>query len=269
MSVESQPKLIVADSKAHVSKHLNSAIVDCCVGALKERGVFTIALSGGSLPSMLSTLKEAFDGKGADPQFQNWNVILADERCVPVTDDDSNMKALNENLFSKVPIPPSHIYGINEKKLHESPAAVASDYEEVVRNVLRKSGGQLDLAVLGFGPDGHTCSLFPNHPILLATGIVASITDSPKPPPNRISLTLPFLNTMTRNIIFCGAGKSKSPILQAAFSSILKVLDVPGGNVYSVKMTQPPPYPCVMVAPNSPSLTWVVDSEATEGVPIP
>ena len=269
------PKLIVSDSKEHLPKHLNSAIVDCCVQAIRERGVFTIALSGGSLPSFLSSkMKEAFDSKSAEPNFSKWHVILADERCVPATNDNSNLKALKETLFSVIPLPKSQIYGINEELLAESTAEVAADYELTVRKVLSLSGGELDLAVLGFGPDGHTCSLFPDHPILAETSMVASITDSPKPPPNRITLTLPVLNTMTRHVIFCGAGNSKAPILQACFASIMKAFEVPDAKVYDVIVTKPPPYPCAMVEPSTAEMTyntlvWVVDADAVEGLHLP
>jgi 6-phosphogluconolactonase len=84
--------------------------------------------------------------------YEAWNVILADERCVPASDDDSNLKALKENLFSVIPVPQTQVYGINEAKLVESAEAVAADYEDVVRRVLSLSGGQLDLACLGMGP---------------------------------------------------------------------------------------------------------------------
>jgi 6-phosphogluconolactonase len=146
--------LVVASSKNAVPYHLNAAIVDICSASIKARGAFTIALSGGSLPSFLSTIKDAFDAKGLDPKFESWHVLLADERCVPSTDPDSNLGALQESFLSKVPIPSANVYGISEERLQESTQAVAVDYEARLRQVLSNTGGHLDLAVLGFGPDG-------------------------------------------------------------------------------------------------------------------
>ncbi|OEU10791.1 nagb/rpia/CoA transferase-like protein [Fragilariopsis cylindrus CCMP1102] len=146
---------------------------------------------------------------------------------------------------------------------------------------------QLDLAVLGFGPDGHTCSLFPGHPLIAleedkssssssdkkSRRWVESIIDSPKPPPRRITLSLSFLNEQTRHIILCGAGASKQPILNDVFEG-KKFLDNPAVVVdddnnktfqsYHPKMVSPPPYPCSMVVPTE-SLTWIVDTNAMHG----
>lgn len=254
--------LIVAPSKDTVPEALNSVIVDCSQEAIQKRGVFTVALSGGSNVGFLSSLQDIFAAKGiSNPKFEAWHVILADERCVPLTDKDSNMGALQANVFSKLAIPDSQIHGINQDKVRDS-NAVASDYEPIVREVLSKSGGMLDLAVLGFGPDGHTCSLFPNHVLLKEdTKWVASLDDSPKPPPSRITLTYPVLNTMTRNVIFCGAGSSKTPILQEAFDTVTK-----NDPDYTVTMKDPAPFPCAAVRPSSGKVSWVVDSDAMNGI---
>jgi 6-phosphogluconolactonase len=266
--------LIVSPSKADVPNHLNLAIVDICVNAIKARGVFSVALSGGSLPSFLSNLRSAFETKGINPCFDLWHVVLADERCVPSTDPDSNLGTLQTELFSSISVPVNQIYGINENKLAESTEAIAKDYELVVKHVLGKSGGQLDLAVLGFGPDGHTCSLFPGHALLHEECImVAPIEDSPKHPPCRITLTYPVLNTLTRHVVFCGAGDSKAPILQAIFHSVSNPENALNGSmVYTVIMKEPYPYPCGGVLPNSKgtenTLTWVVDNDAMVGVRI-
>ena len=259
-------KVYVASSKAEVPATLNPIIVDICLESLKARDVFTIALSGGSLPSFLSSLPKVFASRDVDPQFAKWHVLLADERCVPETDGDSNLGALNKVLFSQIPdIPKSQIYGIDESLLGSgdgSTKAIAKAYEPVVTKVLDLSGGKLDLAVLGFGPDGHTCSLFPGHALLDEySTLVASIEDSPKPPPKRITLTLKCLNERTRHAIFCGAGASKTPILDAVFSQT-KASAENNEYYYSTKMVNnPAPYPCAMVSPLQ-SLTWVVDQDA-------
>lgn len=257
-------RMIVAFQKDAIDSHLCHTIANICLGAISARGSFTIALSGGSLPKFLASMNDVFDEMDKDPRLDCWHVLLADERCVPSTDDDSNLKALNEHLFSVLKVPASQIYGINESLLSES-AAVASDYEDTVKTVLAKSGGHLDLAVLGFGPDGHTCSLFPDHALLKEeTKLVASLDDSPKPPSSRITLTFPVLNTMTRHVIFCGAGASKGPILRAVFKSMDKSTDpytVPNGALYKVELEDPAPYPCGMIKPLD-SLTWLVDGDA-------
>lgn len=277
MVVPAYASLAVASSKGGIAGLLNAAIVKICVDAIKARGVFCVALSGGSNASFLSSIDDAFRAAGQDPKYDCWHVILADERCVPTEDPDSNLGLLQEKFLSKVPIPANQIYGIDQAKRMDSTEAVAKDYEATVKKVMQLSGGLIDLCVLGFGPDGHTCSLFPDHQLLSETQKwVAAIEDSPKPPPKRITLTFPILNTKTRHVIFCGAGNSKSPILKEIFSSV--VLDSTESNVidsgrYKATMAVAPPYPCAMVSPDtSPdfdnTIEWIVDSEAMDGVTI-
>jgi 6-phosphogluconolactonase len=283
--------LIVADKKSAVSTALTSAIVSVAATSLAERGTFIIALSGGSLPAFLwPALQDAFEAQNVDPKYDCWHILLADERCVPHDHEDNNLKSIRENFLNHCPaIPSSQIHGIREELLQVSTDAVAKDYDATVKEVLNKSGGgQLDLAVLGFGPDGHTCSLFPGHALTVQNDVspnndvpdyVLPIEDSPKPPPKRITLTLHVLNKRTRHVIVCGAGDSKSPILQAIFEKVVPLVDddkcttATTGNSsknYQATLKTPAPYPCVMVRPDSEgvenTLTWVVDAEAMEGV---
>lgn len=276
------PKLLVAPSKAELPPILCDAIVTVAEAALSANNRFSIALSGGSLPNFLGKIEGVFQERGVDPKWDSWHVFLADERCVPITHDDSNLKAINANFLDGVGIPKQQIYGIDAEltdRLETSEdadattEAIASKYEETMRRAL-PAPHTLDLAVLGFGPDGHTCSLFPGHPLLdLGPGkMVASIVDSPKPPPRRITLTLDYLNERTNHVIVCGAGASKNPI-------ITKVFDLGGAGGGSgdsdgggdatcktllPKLVSPPPYPCGMVTPKE-SLTWVVDADAMTG----
>jgi 6-phosphogluconolactonase len=146
--------LIVASSKDSVASILNATIVPLCETAIRTRGVFTIALSGGSLPSLLSRIDEAFKSAGVDPMYSCWHVILADERCVPSDDPDNNLGAIRTSFLSQVAVPDTQVHGIDESLLNRPTEAIASAYESRVRSVLQVSGGYLDLAVLGFGPDG-------------------------------------------------------------------------------------------------------------------
>ena len=102
------------------------------------------------------------------------------------------------------------------------------------------------------------------------TRLVAPIEDSQKPPPKRITLTFPVLNKLCRQIIFCGAGTSKRPILNAVFENAKQLVEdhiekiVDGAKALEVDMTTPAPFPCGMVRPeqDGESLVWVVDADA-------
>jgi 6-phosphogluconolactonase len=275
---EIQPlsQLIVCPSTTELGHTLLSEIAGISSAAIQARGVFTIALSGGSLVGFLAELSTSLgESSGRKPEFDKWHVILADERCVPQIDPESNMGLLQRVVFSTMDtyntIPQSQIYGIDETNL-DNPEAVAATYETVVQNVLSKSHDQLDLAVLGFGPDGHTCSLFPGHALLKEHHKwVASILDSPKPPSKRITLTYHVLNHRTRNVIFCGAGESKVPILTQIFDSF--IADSEKAQTYQVQMKQPAPFPCAAVIPNSIhencTLSYIVDQAAVVGMTLP
>jgi len=267
-------KLLVAPSKSSVGNVLSDPIIKSCKSALSSRGAFTVALSGGSLPAFLQTLPQSFQEAGVDPQWEKWHILLADERCVVSTDADSNLGSIQSNFTNLVPIPTSQVYGIDEALLSESAEAVAAAYEEtVLKPLLKKCGGMLDCVLLGFGPDGHTCSLFPNHPLLNEhSRLVAPIYDSPKPPSSRITLTFPVLNKMSRQIVFCGAGSGKQPILEAVFGNASEMAGgcskqvVDGAKALKVVMADPAPYPCGMVRTEQggDSLVWVVDADAAE-----
>ncbi len=278
-----QARLVIAPTKSDLGNTLSNLIIQSCHRALSDSDVFTIALSGGSLPSFLQSLPDAFAKAGKDPQWDKWHVLLADERCVVSSHEDSNLGAIRAHFTNRVGISSSQIYGIDETLLGSSEDVAVSYEKNVVKYLLEKKKsatattddeGKIDCVLLGFGPDGHTCSLFPNHKLLSEqTRWVASIDDSPKPPPSRITLTLPFLNRYCRQIIFCGAGASKRSIVHAVFRNVEEVLekevehdDALGAKVASVELSNPAPYPCGMVRPqgnrDDDSLIWLVDEDA-------
>lgn len=107
---------------------------------------------------------------------------------------------------------------------------IAADYEQTIRDKFAMETGipSFDLLLLGIGPDGHTASLFPGHELLDATDrLVAFIKDSPKPPPQRITMTYPLINN-ARHSIFAVPGKGKADIIRKIFS---ENEDLPAGRV--------------------------------------
>ncbi|CAK4697020.1 hypothetical protein Ae201684_011664 [Aphanomyces euteiches] len=208
--------------------------------AIAKTGRFTVALSGGSLPKILekglSSLKDGVD-------FSKWHVFFADERCVPLDHADSNYLACHDALFQHVPIPSNQIYTI---AMNEDPDVVAQDYTDKLRSVWGTELPRFDVILLGMGPDGHTCSLFPGHALLNETTLwVASISDSPKPPPKRITLTYPVVNNAA-SVAFVATGESKAPLMRHMLGL----------------EEQTPSLPAARVLPTRGQVHWFIDEAA-------
>src|SRR2546425_9946571 len=133
--------------------------------AIRSRGTFVVALSGGSPPrSMYARLAAEPDASGV-----NWSrvqVLWGDERCVPPDHAASNYRMAREVLLDHVSIPAANVHRIRGE---DDPGEAATVYERVIRGVLRTPlgpprdapGARIDLVLLGLGEDGHTASLFP------------------------------------------------------------------------------------------------------------
>ncbi|XP_059447831.1 probable 6-phosphogluconolactonase 1 isoform X2 [Corylus avellana] len=241
----------IHESLDELSTDLAYHIAELSEASVKERGVFAIALSGGSLVGLMGKLCEPPYNKTVD--WAKWYIFWADERVVAKNHADSNYKLAKDGLLSKVPIVPSHVHSINDSVSAEE---AADDYEFGIRQLVKtrvvsvseiSDCPKFDLILLGMGPDGHVASLFPTHSVLNERDEwVTFITDSPKPPPERITFTLPVINSAS-NVAVVVTGESKAEALHLAIDDV-------GPDGVSL--------PARMVQPTKGKLVWFLDKPA-------
>jgi len=254
--------------------------VRAATAAVAERGLFTVALAGGSTPAGLYRLL-AEPAWAAQVDWGRTLVFFGDERCVPPDHPWSNYRAARETLLQAVPLPPGNIYRMAGEL---PPVDAAAAYASALRRAfgLRGAGRPIfDLILLGMGDDGHTASLFPGMPALAERRRLVAATDVPgyvQPAVARITLTFPVLNA-AHHVLFLVAGASKAAKVRAvlgagqvadadlpdlAFSAAPRISKHPERRPAVVRGPQAKdaPFPAALVHPTTGRLTWLLDSAA-------
>lgn len=255
-----QPNLYTFADVDALANSLRTYLLQCQHAGLERHGIFKVAVSGGSLAQTLATaLLNPGNGSVEDTiDFSKWEVFFADERAVPLDHKDSNYLLLKKELLDKIPKEKGQptVHPINVSYL-DSVQDLADQYQEdLMLSFAAKNSVKIpifDLILLGCGPDGHTCSLFPNHELLREdTAWVAAIEDSPKPPPKRITLTLPVV-THAIKIAFVATGEGKRGILK-------EILETDEGRSL----------PCGLVnGGGGERVSWFTDFKAVDGIGFP
>ncbi|HEX2016158.1 MAG TPA: 6-phosphogluconolactonase [Solirubrobacteraceae bacterium] len=194
----------VADAAAAASRA--AEVLDRLLAeALRARGHAHLALSGGSSP------RRAYELLG--PRVKDWSEIelwFGDERCVEPEHPDSNYRMVAESLLAHAEVPSEQIHRMPGELGPDTAARVYT--EELCSHVPTNEHGipVLDVVLLGLGEDGHTASLFPGRRALEAHGqICVGVHDAPKPPPERVTLTLDTINAAHHYVLLApGAGKA-------------------------------------------------------------
>jgi 6-phosphogluconolactonase len=202
---------VAVRAATHVERHLQRA--------LEQRGIAHLALSGGGTPGRTY---ELLAGRSSIGRISDWGgvqVWFADERCVPPEDEQSNYRLAAETLLGAAAIPAEQVHRMRgELGPDEGAASYARELgEHVERGPAQPPGPPvLDLIILGIGPDGHVASLFPSAPTLAAgeDAICLGVHDSPKPPPERITLSLAVLRA-ARSCLLLATGAAKADAVSA------------------------------------------------------
>jgi len=162
--------------------------------AIAENGAFHIVLAGGTTPKVIyKLLAEA----GSD--WQHWHIYLGDERCLPSDDPERNSVMATTCLLEHVSIPQEQVHFMPTELGSE---AAAASYRKTLEGV-----SSFDMVLLGMGEDGHTASLFPGH-IHDLSDTVHAVSNSPKPPVDRVSLSSESLSN-NAGILILITGQSK------------------------------------------------------------
>jgi 6-phosphogluconolactonase len=209
-----------------------------------NRGPFRMALAGGTTPQALYALLASSEYRHR-VAWDRVSFFFGDERAVPPDHPDSNYRAANDALFRPLDISQKNIYRMKAEMPDLEAAAAA--YERELQSAFEGARvPRFDLIFLGMGPDGHTASLFPGSPALAeCKRLVAPVTDAPKPPPRRLTLTVPVLNA-AKLVLFIMTGADKAPALHEALKGT----------------ASPDQYPAKHVRPGPERLAWLVDEAA-------
>ncbi|MGH8859986.1 MAG: 6-phosphogluconolactonase, partial [Jatrophihabitantaceae bacterium] len=182
---------VVLPSAADLAGDVASRAVATLAAAQADGGRAALALTAGSIMEQVWTALAASDS-GID--WSRVDVFWGDERFVPSDSADRNDLPAEKLLFSTAPFSAATRYSMPASggEYDEDLDAAAAGY---ARTLAEHGASGIELVLLGIGPDGHCCSLFPDHPSAtdLSAPVIA-VRDSPKPPPLRLSLSFDGLN---------------------------------------------------------------------------
>jgi 6-phosphogluconolactonase len=192
--VSAEPDVTRCETVEEVAERAADVLATAIDAARTVRGAAHVALSGGS------TVGQVYRRLGPKlPEWRDVHLWYGDERVVALDDPESTHRLATSTLDA-----PDAVW--HPLAVDLGPEGAAAAYAEELE------GTVIDVALNGMGPDGHTASLFPGHPMLHAEGIAVAVHDSPKPPPERVTLTLGKLNE-ARRIVLVVTGEDKAPML--------------------------------------------------------
>jgi 6-phosphogluconolactonase len=207
------PEVTIVKGKEPPAEVAAKIVYEAIGAVLKGGGACSVALAGGNTPKTVYEGLVHLDAKTRRRALSSVEFYFGDERCVAPEDKDSNYQMARGALGA-------------DRSLHRIEAerpdrdAAAKDYERVLPK-------ELSIVILGIGEDGHTASLFPGSPALdERTRRVVAVSGAPKPPPERITITPPVIES-ARTVVMLAWGASKSDAVQRALEGAWNPKETP------------------------------------------
>lgn len=219
--------------------------VSVVVAAQAERGSASVVLTGGG--TGIGLLEQVRKAPG-DIDWSRLDVFWGDERFVPAGDAERNDRQARQALLDHVPVDPARVHPVaTSDGEYPDPIEAAAEYSAAVHAYLAEHGA-FDLHLLGMGGEGHINSLFPHTDAVREDHeLVVAVTDSPKPPPVRVTLTIPAIRR-TRHVVLVVGGAAKAEAVASAIAGADPV-DIPAAGAVGLEST-----------------TWLLDQEAASAV---
>jgi len=233
-------EVLVHSGPATVAEALAARLMARLAEIQQELRIPQLALTGGRIAAKAYE-RLAQEGARSAVDWSQVEFWWGDERYVPADDPERNAKQALD-LLDPLQLDPSRVHPMAASDSGE-------DLDKAAENYAQELGSTVfDLCLLGMGPDGHVASIFPEHPSSYETGDVIAVRSSPKPPPERISLTLPVINR-SREVWFLVSGQDKAAAVKMALLGAGPV-QVPAAGVSAVGRT-----------------LWLVDRDAASELP--
>ncbi|MDP2012709.1 MAG: 6-phosphogluconolactonase [Actinomycetota bacterium] len=210
-------------------------LVASVVLAQAQRGVAHVVLTGGGIGTAVLVALAA-NPDTAQIDWQRIHLWWGDERYVPEGDPERNETGARAALIDHIPIPPGRVHAMAGPDRAASVEESAASYADLLNEVGEGSVPEFDVLLLGIGPDAHVASLFPEHPAWRETGEVVAVHDSPKPPPLRVSMSLPTLNRARQSWVLA-SGASKQDAVLWSFDEQATATAVPASGISGSQQT--------------------------------
>lgn len=230
----------IFDSPSALAQGVADAFLSDVRAALDARGVFSVALAGGTTP------KAAYELLASEPRrdLADWTrtqIFFSDERCVPPESPESNYRMALSALLKPARVPGSNVHRMRGEA---DPNQAAQEYADRIVAMLGNEP-RFDLVMLGMGTDGHTASLFPGADPFWKDDSLVRAVYAAKLQAYRLTFT-PALINAARHVIIAAEGMAKAPVLAAVTNGPY----------------EPGRYPVQCVKPRDGKLDWFVDRAA-------
>jgi len=235
-------KIIIKDNPNHLAQEAVKLFFKTASESARKKGVFTVAVSGGSTPRQMYRLfvKEPYF---SEIPWDKTHLFWVDERCVSYSHQYSNFGAAEKDFINNIPIPDENVHPMPVESLPEVGSVAYQDVLIDFFNLEQRGLPRFDLIILGIGKDGHTASLFPGQSALDEKERLVVTVKGGNPEVSRLTMTLPVLNN-AREILILVSGEQKAETLKTVLESNQAML------------------PVQKVRPISGILKWLIDLEA-------